>query len=99
MPTANKRISVSLTADDEAALGRVRKDPEVLLDLLDLPQVPPGEAALVHALMLLGIDQLREARLDRQYADLAASITPEEAHERRRVARNPRTAKRLAEDA
>lgn len=99
MPTVNKRVSVTLTPQDEALLDEVRAEHVLLVEILDLPHPPTGDASTVHALMRLGIERLREQREERGYAALAESMPRAEAAERRAVARRPRALARLTDDA
>jgi hypothetical protein len=98
MPTINRRISVSLTPEDESALNHAKEHPVLVLDLLGTRTVGSGDAAMLLALARIGLDRVRDAELARGYAELAASISEDEARERRAIARRPRAAQRLAED-
>lgn len=102
-----KRTSVPLTAKDVEDLAKLRS-PDTLeyaslveilheLDLGDLA-AEPSEAAVLQALLAIGLKRARDAALERGYAELAASLN-EEDDQVAKASRARRNARRRAEDA
>jgi hypothetical protein len=70
-----RRPSLPLTAEDEAFLAELRSEkvPRRALDSLLSVPLPPdaSEAQLLHALLEVALNRVREARNDLGYAQLA----------------------------
>ena len=80
---AARRLPVPLTQQDEVELAESKTLIQRMLNLGD----SPSDAALVHAVFDLGMQQVREARRDAAYEALAATYNDDAA---RRVARRRR---------
>jgi hypothetical protein len=90
-----RRSTLPLTAHDLADLDRLRNPGpgrEALGHLTsgDLPQGDLSESALLHAVFEAGLRAIRERVEELGYAEMAASETPEEAEEHRRILRRRR---------
>jgi hypothetical protein len=82
-----RRLPVPLTERDEYELAVLRSEYQPLIQqMLGVPD-SPSDAALVHAVFDLGLQQIREARRNAAYAALAATYDDRTS---RRVARRRR---------
>jgi hypothetical protein len=82
-----RRLPVPLTERDEEELAALRSEYKPLIKQVLGLDGSPSDAALVHAVFDLGLQQLREARSDLAYQALAVSYDDDSA---RRVARRRR---------
>ncbi len=83
-PKVARRLPVPLTHRDEDELALLRAEYQPMIQSLLGLSESPSDAALVHAVFELGMQQLREARRDAAYEALAATYDDAAA---RRVAR------------
>lgn len=80
------RASLPLSPRDVADLARLRESPSAIARL-DLPDGDVTEAALLHAVLVVGLRAIEEATQERAYAELAEQYRGTAEGAERRAAR------------
>ena len=90
--TISRRLSLPISARDEADLALIRKSPESLRVLNSDLTDSSSETAVVRALFEQGLRLIREQAMQETYAEMAADmkIAAEAAANRLRLSRRPR---------
>lgn len=89
-PQKTRRLSLPLSDRDEADLEALRRAPEVLETLPGNVSEKSSDAALLHAVVEMGFQRIREFHMDLQYAQIAVEIQDSRDSRRKRATQRPR---------